>query len=133
MLAHAAHSIYFHCACHRLQLCSKQLTVFLRRKDVWNIGKHLEALLLLTKKAKFLNYVQSILKLLEPEIVMPSDTRWLSHERCVWTIFRELPALIIRQQQLYETSGDAELYGLSTLLAIYTGVATGAFLSEILA
>ena len=48
-------------------------------------------------------------------------------------IFRELPALIITLQQLYETSGDAEAYGLSNLLATYTGVASVVFLSEVLA
>ena len=47
-------------------------------------------------------------------------------------IFRELPALIITLQQLYETSGDAEAYGLSNLLATYTGVASVVFLSEVL-
>ena len=44
--------------------------------------------------------------------------------------FRELPALIITLQQLYETSCDA--YGLSNLLATYTGVARVVFLSEVL-
>ena len=47
-------------------------------------------------------------------------------------IFQELPALIITLQQLYETSGDAEAYGLSNILATYTGVASVVFLSEIL-
>ena len=85
------------------------------------------------KKAESLKEIQSILKLPEPKIVKPSDTRWLSHERCVRAIFRELPALIITLQQLYyETSGDSEAYGLSNLLATYTGVASVVFLSEVL-
>ena len=84
------------------------------------------------KKAESLKEIQSILKLPELKIVKPSDTRWLSHERCVGAIFRELPALIITLQQLYETSGDAEAYGLSNLLATYTDVASVVFLSEVL-
>ena len=62
----------------------------------------------------------------------PSDTRWLSHERCVQDIYRELPALIITLQHLYETSLHPEAYGLSTLLATYTAVASVVFLSEVL-
>ena len=62
----------------------------------------------------------------------PSDTRWLSHECCVRAIYRELPALIVTLQQRYETSGDAEAYGIGALLATYTGVASIVFLSEVL-
>ena len=62
----------------------------------------------------------------------PSDTRWLSHERCVRAIYRELHALKVTLQQLYETSGDAEAYGIGVLLATYTGVASIVFLSEVL-
>ena len=40
--------------------------------------------------------------------------------------------LSITLQQLYETSGDVEAYGLSNLLATYTGVASVVFLSEVL-
>ena len=82
------------------------------------------------QKEEPLKEIQSILKLPELKIVKPSDTRWLSHEWCMQAIFRELPALIITLQQLYETSGDAEAYGLSNLLATYTGVASVVFLSK---
>ena len=44
-------------------------------------------------------------------MVKPSDTRWLSHERCVRAIKKELPAPIMTLQQLYETTGDAEAFG----------------------
>ena len=84
------------------------------------------------KKAESLKEIQSILKLPELKIVKPSDTRWLSHEGCVRAIFRELLALIITLQQLYETSDDAEAYSLSNLLATYTGVVSVVFLSEVL-
>ena len=47
-------------------------------------------------------------------------------------IRKELPALLTTLQQLYETTGDAEAFGLSTLLACFTGVASVFFLSEVL-
>ena len=48
----------------------------------------------------------------------PSDTRWLSHERCVKVIFKEMPLLLQTLSQLYESCGDAEAYGIYSLLAI---------------
>ena len=84
------------------------------------------------KKAESLKAVQSVIKLPELKIVKPSDTRLLSHERSVLAIYRELPALIVTPQQLYETSGDAEGYGIGALLATYIGVASIVFLSEVL-
>ena len=49
----------------------------------------------------------------ELKITKPSDTRWLSHERCVRAIKKELPTIITTLQQLYEVSRDAEAYGLN--------------------
>ena len=80
------------------------------------------------KKAALLKEVQSVHKLPELKMFKPSDTRWLSHERCIRAIYRELPALIIALQQMYEVSGDAEAYGPSSLLSTYTGVASVVFL-----
>ena len=71
----------------------------------------MENVLLLTKKAEALKEVQSALKLPELKVVKPSDTRWLSHERCMRAIRKEIPALIITLQQFYESLGDAEAYG----------------------
>ena len=114
--AHAAHLIYIHCACHRLQLTSIHAAkkspevkkMFGMMGNLWKLFYYSP------KKAESLKENQSILKLPELKIVKPSDTRWLSHV-CLRAIFRELPALIITLQQLYETSGDAEAYGLSNL------------------
>ena len=65
------------------------------------------------------------------KIVKPTDTGWLSHERCIRAIQKELPTLITTLQQLSETSGDVEAYGLSVLLASQVGVASVIFLSEV--
>ena len=45
-------------------------------------------------------------------------------------ISRELPAIIITLQQLHETTGDAETFGLCTLLASFTCIASVMLLSE---
>ena len=84
------------------------------------------------KKAEALKNIQSILNLPELKIVKPSNTRWLSHERCVKAILKELPALIITLYTLYDESGDAEAYGVAVVLSSYSGVATIILLSEVL-
>ena len=84
------------------------------------------------KKVEALKNVQSVLGLPELKIFKPSDTRWLSHERCVQAIGKELPALICTLYQLYNDSGDAEAYGLALVLSSYSGVATIVFLSVVL-
>ena len=50
------------------------------------------------KKAETLKEVQSALQLPELQIVKPSDTRWLSHERCMRAIKKELPPQIVTLQ-----------------------------------
>ena len=83
-------------------------------------------------KAEKLKEVQAILNLPELKIVKPSSTRWLSHERRVKAIRKELPALILTLQQLYEASGDAEAYRVQLLLTSFSGVASVVLLSEVL-
>ena len=131
---HAAHALYIHCACHRLQLASMQAAdsipvikkVFGMMLNLWKLFYYSP------KKAESLREVQSILKHPELKIVKPSSTRWLSHERCVRAICKELPALVITLQQLYENSGDAEAFGLSKLLSSFSGVASLMLLSKVL-
>ena len=84
------------------------------------------------KKAEALKDVQSVLSLPELKVVKPSSTRWLSHERCLRAIRKDLPALIITLQQLYQTSGDAEAYGISLVLSSFSGVASIFLLTEVL-
>ena len=72
------------------------------------------------KKAEALKIVQSVLNLPELKVVKPSETRWLSHERCVRAILQELPALIIALHKLYEDCGDAEAYGIALVLSSYS-------------
>ncbi len=92
----------------------------------------MEDVLLLPQKAEHLKHIQSILNLPELKVVKPSETRWLSHERCVPAILKELPALIITLHELYNESGDAEAYGLAAVIGSYSGVATIVLLSVVL-
>ena len=97
MRTRAAHSIYIHCACHRLQLASMQAAISVPevKKMFGTMGNIWKLCFYSPKKAESLKEVQSVLKLPELKILKPSDTRWLSHECCVRAIYRELPALII--------------------------------------
>ena len=110
---HVAHALYVHCSCHRLQLASIQAAesiatvkmMFSTLCSLWKLFYYS------AKKAETLKDVPSVLSLPELKVVKPSDTRWLSHERCVRAIRKELPALIITWHKLYEDSGDAEAHG----------------------
>lgn len=130
MWVHAVHSIYIHCTCHRFQLASMQAAHSIP-DDVWSPWK---LFFCSPKRAENLKEVQSVLKLLKLKIVKPSNTRWLSHKHSVWAacIYQKLRTLIVTQQQLYHSLADAETYGLSTLLATYTAVASVVFHSEVL-
>ena len=134
MQVHACHALYLHCACHRLQLASMQAAegvkeikgLFGMMTNIWKLFYNSP------KKAEKLVEIQAILHLPQLKIVKPSDTRWLSHERCIRAIKKELPALIVTLQQLYESSGDAEAFGIALLLASQVGIAGIALLSEVL-
>lgn len=66
------------------------------------------------------------------KVVKPSSTMWLSNEQCWHAIRKDLPALIVTLQQLYQTLGDAEAYGISLVLSSLSGVASIFPLSEVL-
>ena len=66
------------------------------------------------------------------KLIKPSDKRCLFHECCVCSILKELPALIIALQSIYEESGYAELYRLALALRSYSIVAAIVILSAVL-
>ena len=130
----SGHALYIHCSCHRLQLASIQAA-----ESVPQIQKFFGMLLNLwklfyysPKKAEKLKEVQSVLNHPELKVVKPSSTRWLSHERCVRAVRKELPAILITLQDLYETTSDAEAFGVQSILSSFAGVATVIILCEIL-
>ena len=134
MKVHAAHALYIYCSCHRLQLASIQAAdavgtvrrMFGTMTNLWKLFYYSP------KKVEALKSVQSVLCMAELKVVKPSVTRWLSHERCVKAIRKELPALIITLHKRYDDSGDAEALGLALALNSYSGVVTINLLSIVL-
>ena len=57
---------------------------------------------------------------------------WLSPERCVKAIRKQLAAIITTLQALYKCDGDAEAFGVHAMLCSFQGVVTVILLSEIL-
>ena len=134
MHVHGPHAIYIHCSCHRLQLaCINAADSIVEIRKVFTLMGNLWKFFYYSpKRAETLKEVQSALNLPELKITKPGDTRWLSHERCVRAIKKELPAILTTLQQLYEVSGDGEAYGLYLLLASQVGVASIMLLSDVL-
>ena len=84
------------------------------------------------QKVESLKHVQAVLNLSELKVIKPSDIRWIFHEHCVCAILKELPALIITLQSIYDECGDTEAYELTLALRSYSGVATIVLLSAVL-
>ena len=132
--AHSAHAVCIHCSCHRLQLASIQAAesvnaikkMFGTMTNLWKLFYYSP------KKAQALKDVQSVLSLPDLKVVKPNSTRRLSHERCLHAIRKDLPAIIITLQQLYQISGDAEAYGILLVLSSFSGVASIILLSQVL-
>ena len=96
--------------------------------SVWNLFYYS------SQNAEALKGIQVVLGFPELKIVKPSDTRWLSHERCAKAICKELHPLLQTLSQLYESSRDAEAYGIYMyfLLASINGVSSSYLVSEVL-
>ena len=62
----------------------------------------------------------------------PSDTRWLAQEHCVRAIRLMFRALVETFEKIYETSGDAEAYGIAKLMCTYKFVACLFMLCDVL-
>ena len=116
------------CLCHLLQLACVQSAnktpgiahVYRTLTTLW---KHFHNS---PKRAECLKEVQSVLELPEMKVIKPSDTRWLSHERCVKAVKASYSAIVITIGQIYETTHEPEALGihgalckLSTIAAIY--------------
>lgn len=124
MCTRSAHAMFVHCSCHRLQLAGIQAaeSVPEMKKIFGLMGIYLEVFLLFSKESQALKDVQAAIRVPELRVVKRSDTHWLLHECYMQAIQKGLPAIITTFQQLCETSGDAEAFGLGALLAGFTGV-----------
>ena len=125
---HTPHALFVHCHCHLLQLACVQSAnktpgiahVYRTLTTLW---KHFHNS---PKRAECLKEVQSVLELPEMKVIKLSDTRWLSHERCVKAVKASYSAIVITIGQIYEKTHEPEAVGihgalckLSTIAAIY--------------
>ena len=81
---HTSHSVFVHCHCHKLQLaCVQSANSTEGIKHVYTMLTTLWTFLHYSpKRCQNLTEIQKVLHLPELKIVKPSDTRWLSHEKC---------------------------------------------------
>ena len=92
----------------------------------------MEVVLLLPKGSRVIKEHPGSSWFSHSEIVKLFYTRWLSHEHCVKALCKELPPLLQTLSQLHESPGDAEAYGIYSLLAIVNGVSSSYLISEVL-
>ena len=69
-----------------------------------------------------LKEIQKVLNLPELKIVKPSDTRWLTHERCVKAVKASCSSIVLALENIYETSHEPEALGLSKVLSCHSTI-----------
>ena len=91
---HAPHAVYVHCqlqlACIQAANATKGIDhVYTTLMTLWKFFHYSP------KCAQFLKEVQKVLNLPELKVIKPSDTRWLSHERCVKAVKMSYSAIVL--------------------------------------
>ena len=121
MQTSSAHAIYTHCSCHRLQLASIQAAASAEGGCLWNHDQRLEVFYYSLPKAEALKGIQAILGFPKLKIGKPSDTRRLSHERCVKAICRNCLHCCkpFHTQVIWRCQG---IYSLWLVLMVYQAV-----------
>ena len=112
---HAPHSVFVHCHCHKLQLACVQSAnstegikhVYTTLTTLWKFFHYSP------KRCQNLKEIQKVLDIPEPKIVKPSDTRWLSHEKCVSTMKKCYGAIVSALETIYQESHEPEALGIS--------------------
>ena len=112
---HAPHSVLVHCHCHKLQLACVQSAnstegikhVYTTLTTLWKSFHYSP------KRCQNLKEIQKVLDIPELKIVKPSDTRWLSHEKCVSTVKKCYGAIVSALETIYLESHEPEALGLA--------------------
>ena len=112
------HALYVHCHCHLLQLACVQAAnntagikhVYTTLTSLWKFFHYSP------KRTERLKEIQHVINLPELKMIKPSDTRWLSHERCVKAVKESYSALVYALNDIYEESHEPEALGLSKVL-----------------
>ena len=84
------------------------------------------------KRAECLKEVKRVLDLPELKIIQPSDTCWLSHERCVKAVKASYSTIVMALYNIYETTHGPEALGISKSLCKKSTVAAIFLLDYIL-
>ena len=116
---HAPHSVFVHCHCHKLQLACVQSAnstegikhVYTTLTTLWKFFHYSP------KRCQNLKEIQKVLDIPELKIVKPSDTRWLSHEKCVSTVKKCYGAIVSALETIYQESHEPEALGISKILS----------------
>ena len=116
---HAPHSVVIHCHCHKLQLACVQSAnstegikhVYTTLTTLWKFLHYSP------KRCQNLKEIQKVLDIPELKIVKPSDTRWLSHEKCVSTVKKCYVAIVPALETIYQESHEPEALGISKILS----------------
>ena len=116
---HAPHSVLVHCHCHKLQLACVQSAnstegikhVYTTLTTLWKFFRNSP------KRCQNLKEIQKVLNLPELKIVKPSDTRWLSHEKCVSTVKKCYGVIVSALESIYLESHEPEALGISKILS----------------
>ena len=69
------------------------------------------------KRCQNLKEIQKVLDIPELKIVKPSDTRWLSHEKCVSTVKKCYGVIVSALETIYQESRKPEALGISKILS----------------
>ena len=101
---HAPHSVFVHCHCHKLQLACVQSAnstegikhVYTTLTTLWNFFHYSP------KRCQNLKEIQKVLDIPQLKIVKLSDTRWLSHEKCVSTVKKCYGAIVSALETIYQ-------------------------------
>ena len=102
------HALFVHCHCHRLQLACVQAAnhttgikhMYTTLTTLWKFFYYSP------KRAECLKEVKRVLDLPVLNIIRPSDTHWLAHERCVKAVKASYSAIVMALNNIYEMTHD---------------------------
>ncbi len=118
----SSHAFVVHCWCQVLQLASVQAAnatlgikhVYTTLMTLWKFFHYSP------KRAESLKEIQKVLDLPELKIVKLSDTRWLTHERCIKAVKASYSSIVLAFENIYETSHEPGSLGLSKALSSHS-------------
>ena len=120
------HSIFVYCHCHLLQLACVQAAnstpgikhVYITLTTLWKFFQYSP------KRAECLKAVERVLNMPELKVITPSDTRWLSHERCVKAVKENYIAIVITLNNKHDETHLPEALGITEALSSKSTVST---------